>query len=142
MFGESMRRVTADFRLTKNDFERRTGNLLQALRDVQALWLNSPCPTVYAEAIAQKSDFATYKRTEKRVWTKERQELASLYSNIQTKLRTYSLRSWEPREGLRLSVSHPAEYSLIVRMSSEIGKFSSNPRAIAAVQSMLEYEST
>jgi hypothetical protein len=96
---------TAEFRTNKNDFERRMAALLMALDSTQSSWSTTPQPTTYPEAITHLSQFAEYKKTSKRAWVKERQELAALYSNIQTKLRTYSLRSWEPREGLRLAVS-------------------------------------
>ncbi|KAK4688455.1 hypothetical protein P7C73_g1661, partial [Tremellales sp. Uapishka_1] len=86
----------------KNDFERRMENLQAALATTQSSWSASPGPTTYPEAISHLSQFAEYKKTSKRAWVKERQELAALYSNIQTKLRTYGLRSWEPRDGLRL----------------------------------------
>jgi hypothetical protein len=48
-------------------------------------------------------DFAAYKKTKKREWIKERQELGTLYSNIQTKSRTYGLQRWEPQAGMGLS---------------------------------------
>jgi hypothetical protein len=104
-YGASGGGDTAEFRTNKNDFERRMAALLMALDSTQSSWSTTPQPTTYSEAITHLSQFAEYKKTSKRAWVKERQELAALYSNIQTKLRTYSLRSWEPREGLRLAVS-------------------------------------
>ncbi|WVF70936.1 hypothetical protein IAT40_005731 [Kwoniella sp. CBS 6097] len=86
----------------KNDFERRMSSLLSALQATQHSWTITPQATTYPEAIANLSRFNEYKRTLKRGWVKERQELAALYSNIQTKVKTYALRAWEPREGLRL----------------------------------------
>lgn len=87
---------------TRTDFERRMDALLNSLRQTRAAWAAADRPTSYPDAIAHKTDFAEWKKTSKRSWVRERQELTQLYSNIQTKLRTYSLRSWEPREGLRL----------------------------------------
>jgi hypothetical protein len=70
----------------------------------QNTWLSATPPSSYPEAIAHLNMFAEYKKTSKRAWVKERQELVALYSNIQTKLKTYALRAWEPEEGLRLEV--------------------------------------
>ena len=80
-------------------------NLLAALDTTETSWKTAPASTTYPEAIGHLGDFAGYKRTNKRGWVKERQELAALYSNVQTKLKTYALKPWEPREGLRLEVS-------------------------------------
>ncbi|RSH92750.1 hypothetical protein EHS25_008196 [Saitozyma podzolica] len=86
----------------KNDFERRMGLLLEALETTQAGWSSATEPPTYSEAIAALSAFAEYKKTSKRGWVRERQELAGLYSNIQTKLKTYALIPWEPAKGLEL----------------------------------------
>jgi len=91
-----------DGRSNKNDFERRMETLLSSMEDVKRGWQVNTPPTTYPEGIARLAAFAEYKKTTKRAWVRERQELAALYSNIQTKLRTYALRSWEPRSGLRL----------------------------------------
>ncbi|RSH86253.1 uncharacterized protein EHS24_004491 [Apiotrichum porosum] len=97
-FAEVMQSILS----TRTDFERRMDALLNSLRQTRAAWAAADRPTSYPDAIAHKTDFAEWKKTSKRSWVRERQELTQLYSNIQTKLRTYSLRSWEPREGLRL----------------------------------------
>jgi hypothetical protein len=95
-------RYSAESRSNKNDFERRIGTLLASMEDVKRGWQVNTPPTTYPEGIAHLAAFAEYKKTTKRAWVRERQELAALYSNIQTKLRTYALRAWEPRNGLRL----------------------------------------
>ncbi|BEI86984.1 hypothetical protein CcaverHIS002_0703300 [Cutaneotrichosporon cavernicola] len=97
-FAEVMNSMTT----ARNDFERRMAALLQALVKTRTAWSAAEAPASYPQAMAQKTEFMEHKKTSKRSWVRERQELAQLYSNIQTKLRTYSLRSWEPREGLRL----------------------------------------
>lgn len=97
-FAEVMQSVCT----SRNDFERRMAALLQALQETRAAWASAERPTSYPSAINHFALFNEYKKTTKRTWVRERQELAQLYGNIQTKLRTYSLRSWEPREGLRL----------------------------------------
>jgi hypothetical protein len=80
------------------------GLLLEALETTQAGWSSATEPPTYSEAIAALSAFAEYKKTSKRGWVRERQELAGLYSNIQTKLKTYALIPWEPAKGLELEV--------------------------------------
>ena len=95
-------------RTSKNDFEGRMTVLLQSLASTQTLWTDAAQPETYHEAMSHLGQFAVYKKTSKREYVRERQELAALYSNIQTKLRTYSLRAWEPSEGLRLDVSDNA----------------------------------
>jgi len=85
-----------------NDFETRMSTLLNALNQTRAAWASAERPTSYQEAIAHLSEFADWKKTGKRSRVRERQELAQLYSNIQTKLKTYSLRPWEPTPGMRL----------------------------------------
>ena len=91
-----------DSRTNKNDFERRMSLLLSALHSTEQSWLAAPTPTTYPDAMAILGQFAEYKKTSKRGWVKERQELAALYSNIQTKIKTYGLKSWEPQHGLGL----------------------------------------
>nr|XP_019011848.1 actin cross-linking [Kwoniella pini CBS 10737]OCF50629.1 actin cross-linking [Kwoniella pini CBS 10737] len=86
----------------KNDFERRMAALLTSLDSTLHSWSLTPQSTTYPEAISHLNRFNEYKKTTKRGYVKERQELAGLYSNIQTKLKTYSLQSWEPASGLRL----------------------------------------
>ncbi|ODO11861.1 hypothetical protein I350_00645 [Cryptococcus amylolentus CBS 6273] len=97
-FAELMQGVWAN----KNDFETRLALLLSALATTEQAWSISPTPESYPDAKAHLAQFNEYKRTLKREWVKERQELAALYSNIQTKIRTYALKEWEPKEGLGL----------------------------------------
>ncbi|TXT04338.1 hypothetical protein VHUM_04105 [Vanrija humicola] len=99
---EKFAEVMQSIMVTRNDFEKRMAALLDALSTQRQGWEAAERPSSYPDAISQLSQFADYKKTSKRTWVRERQELAQLYSNIQTKLRTYSLRSWEPEEGLRL----------------------------------------
>lgn len=79
-------------------------SLLETLATLQTQWNSAIPPTTYLAAMAALTEFAQYKKSDKRTWVKDRQELSWLYSNIQTKIKTYGLRSWEPREGLRLTV--------------------------------------
>ena len=89
--------------LWKTDFERRVEVLLCTLDQTRSSWTAAPTCTTYPEAIGAMNEFAAYKKTKKREWIKERQELGTLYSNIQTKSRTYGLQKWEPAPGMGLS---------------------------------------
>ncbi len=59
----------------------------------------------YADVKEHAAKFATYKQTTKRTWVTEKQDLATLLGNVQTKLKTYKLRPYVPPPGLSLSVS-------------------------------------
>jgi len=54
----------------------------------------------YADVMNHSAQFSTYKQTIKRNWVTEKQDLATLFSNVQTKLRTYGLREYLPPPGL------------------------------------------
>ena len=64
----------------KTDFERRVRALLGSLEHTRAAWADAPSSSTYPEAIGAMSDFASFKKTRKREWIKERQELGTLYS--------------------------------------------------------------
>ncbi|KAI3616115.1 actin cross-linking [Moniliophthora roreri] len=85
--------------VSRNDYERRIRLLLAALSDIQAKWLASTFTGSYIEAKAQSADFTIYKQTTKRTWVTEKQDVATLFGNVQTKLKTYGLR--EIKETLR-----------------------------------------
>lgn len=116
---EKFAEVMDSISTARNDFESRMGTLLQALVQTRRAWSAAEAAASYPDAMAQKTEFMEYKKTSKRSWVRERQELAQLYSNIQTKLRTYSLRSWEPREGLRLE---DLEASWAELMTAEVAR--------------------
>lgn len=116
---EKFAEVMQSIMVTRNDFEKRMAALLAALAKQRQGWTAAEQPKSYPDAISQLSQFADYKKTSKRTWVRERQELAQLYSNIQTKLRTYSLRSWEPVEGLRLE---DLEASWAELMTAEVAR--------------------
>lgn len=103
--------------LSKNDYERRAKivrlrarirrpdahrlQLLEALRAVQSAWSHASLAGIsYTDARAAAAAFASYKAAEKRKWVAEKQELGTLYGNIQTRLRTYGLREWVPAAGM------------------------------------------
>ncbi|KAG5352936.1 hypothetical protein C0989_011978 [Termitomyces sp. Mn162] len=77
--------------------------LLSALSGTQSQWADTPFSGTYTDAKELSMDFATYKQTTKRAWVTERQDLATLFGNVQTKLKTYGLRDYVPPSGLALS---------------------------------------
>ncbi|KAL0576942.1 alpha-actinin [Marasmius crinis-equi] len=89
--------------VSRNDYERRMRLLLAALSEVQAKWLTSTFSGSYTEAKGLSADFTTYKQTTKRTWVTEKQDIATLFGNVQTKLKTYGLREYVPPAGLALS---------------------------------------
>lgn len=72
---------------------------LSALHDVQTRWSAIVFDGSYNDAKQQSADFATYKKTTKHEWVTEKQDIATLFGNIQTKLRTYGLREYAPPSG-------------------------------------------
>ncbi|KAG6903161.1 hypothetical protein C0995_004709 [Termitomyces sp. Mi166 len=77
--------------------------LLSALSETQSQWAATIFSGSYVNAKELSTDFATYKQTTKRTWVTERQDLATLFGNVQTKLKTYGLREYIPPPGLALS---------------------------------------
>lgn len=87
--------------MMKNEYEQRAEALLAAMLATLDAWSHSRPEGSYASARALLSDFNAYKSGLKRQWVQERTDLTALLGNIQTKLKTYNLREWRPREGLR-----------------------------------------
>ncbi len=81
---------------------------LHALEDIQNQWSASQFDGTYADAKEHSSSFAAYKQTVKRGWVIEKQDLATLFGNVQTKLRTYRLKEYIPPPNLSLTVSPSA----------------------------------
>ncbi|KAL9940380.1 hypothetical protein V8E36_001085 [Tilletia maclaganii] len=86
--------------LMQHDYERRARALLTSMADIQIAWSSASFLGTYADAKAQLSVFYAYKSGDKRLWVRERTDLAALLGNIQTKLKTYHLREWVPAPGL------------------------------------------
>ncbi|TFY52094.1 hypothetical protein EVJ58_g10204 [Rhodofomes roseus] len=89
--------------LSKNDYERRARELLSSISVTQARWAAAEFTGTYANAKEHSASFTAYKQTTKRAWVTERQDVTTLFGNIQTKLRTYGLREYAPPPGLALS---------------------------------------
>ena len=86
--------------LIRTDYERRARLFLANLSQIQSEWSTSTFSGIYSDAKAQSTAFTTYKQTTKRTWVAERQDLITLFGNVQTKLKTYSLAEYVPPEGL------------------------------------------
>lgn len=87
--------------LMRNEYEERAARLVDGMSRLIDEWSRSLPQASYASARSLLSDFNSYKSTQKRVWVQERTDLTALLGNIQTKLKTYNLRDWRPRQGLR-----------------------------------------
>ncbi len=85
-------------------YERRMAELLRNMRAQVEGWRAARFQGTYADAKAQATDFASYKKGRKRDWVGEKSDLATLLGNIKTKLGTYRLRPYEPPAELRLDV--------------------------------------
>lgn len=88
----------------QNSFEQRMRDLLREIRLQRQEWEIAKFKGTYVDAKEQSSEFALYKRSQKRKWVAEKSELAALLGNIKTKMSTYRLRPYEPPEDLRLDV--------------------------------------
>ncbi|KAE9394893.1 actinin-like protein [Gymnopus androsaceus JB14] len=88
--------------ISQNDYERRVRLLLSAWSEKQTSWIESLFTGTYTEARDRSAEFAQYKHTTKRTWVTEKQDIATLFGNVQTKLKTYGLREYVPPPGLSL----------------------------------------
>ena len=89
--------------VSRNDYERRIRLLLTAFSDMQDKWAATQFSGEYTDAKQQSATFQTYKQSTKRTWVTEKQDVATLFGNVQTKLRTYKLREYVPPAGLSLT---------------------------------------
>ena len=88
---------------SRNDYERRVRELLRSMSDMQAVWAAKSFVGTYADALQHQQSLQTYKQTTKRTWVTEKQDVATLFGNVQTKLKTYGLREYVPPSGLSLA---------------------------------------
>ncbi|KAL6308324.1 calponin homology domain-containing protein [Sparassis latifolia] len=89
--------------VSKNDYERRVRALLAAMSNIQIQWSVIQFIGTYADAKEHSMNFSTYKQRTKRAWVTEKQDVATLFGNVQTKLRTYRLREYVPPPGLAIA---------------------------------------
>lgn len=99
----------------QSTYERRMAELLRGVRAQVQRWQQARFQGTYADAKAQATEFAAYKKGIKREWVAEKSELATLLGNIKTKLGTYRLRPYEPPAELRLDVMEK-EWSNLAKM--------------------------
>ncbi|KAF7298852.1 putative actin cross-linking [Mycena indigotica] len=99
--------------VSRNDYERRVRLLLVALSEIQTNWAASAFTGTYPDAKHHSNDFNAYKQTTKRTWVVEKQDVATLFGNVQTKLRTYGLREYVPPPELTLAEVDAAWTSLL-----------------------------
>ncbi|GKT48006.1 alpha-actinin-like protein 1 [Colletotrichum spaethianum] len=83
-------------------YERRMRELLRQIKEQIEKWQQATFQGTYADAKAQATEFAAFKRGRKREWVAEKSELATLLGNIKTKLGTYRLRPYDPPPELSL----------------------------------------
>lgn len=88
---------------SSNRYEAKVRALLWSLELTQESWLMSPPALSYADVKSQSIDFAQHKKTKKRDWVSEKADCTALFGNIQTKLKTYKLKPYDPPVGVRLS---------------------------------------
>ena len=72
------------------------------MEQIQSMWNIATFDGTYTNAKQQSEQFNAYKRNEKRLWISEKSELESLLGNIQTKVKTYGLGTYNPPQGLQL----------------------------------------
>lgn len=89
---------------SRHEYESRVSRLISSIRSLLSDWQDSSLPSTYPEAKNESALFTEYKKTMKRTWVGQKADCAALLSNIQAKLKTYDMRSYEPPEGLRLVV--------------------------------------
>jgi hypothetical protein len=132
--------------LIRNDYERRVRlvkrstfapehvlnsflfQLLSAMSNVQSQWSAQQFTGTYADAKEQSSEFTNYKQTTKRTWVTEKQDVATLFGNVQTKLRTYGLREYVPPPGLGLSDLDAAWQKLLAKEAEKSKKINAQIR--------------
>jgi len=130
--------------LIRNDYERRIRlvkavifvpgiapdpfQLLSAMSDVQSQWADQQFTGTYADAKEQSSEFTNHKQTTKRTWVTEKQDIATLFGNVQTKLKTYGLREYVPPPGLGLSDLDAAWHKLLDKEAERSRKINAQIR--------------
>jgi len=86
--------------LSRNDYEKRCRKLLASIAEIRAEWAQITFTDSYTDVKRYSSDFQLYKQSAKRDWVTEKQDLSTLFGNVQTKLKTYRLRPWDPDPSL------------------------------------------
>ncbi|KAM0755557.1 actinin-like protein [Meredithblackwellia eburnea MCA 4105] len=85
-----------------HDYEKRATAFMTAVASILNEWQHRPPVPPYASLKALQEDFVNHKLTKKRECVKDKADVSALLGHIQTKLRTYGMRGYEPDKGLRL----------------------------------------
>ncbi|KAJ1303349.1 hypothetical protein OPQ81_011544 [Rhizoctonia solani] len=116
--------------LSRNDYEKRMRALLAEWSEKTAALGSNVFDGTYTDAKQQLVEFQAYKNASKRQWVSEKQDLAMLFTNVQTKLRTYGLREYIPPEGLELSDMDEAWSTLLAAEASRSKSINAQIREI------------
>jgi len=103
----------------QNSFEKRMRELLRQIKEQQRQWEEATFNGSYVDAKRQASEFAAYKKSQKRKWVAEKTDLVNLLGNVKTKLNTYRLRPYEPPAELSLEA---LEQTWVTLMKAEQGR--------------------
>lgn len=96
--------VMASVWQASNRYEVKVRALLWSLEQLKIEWGSSPPADSYADVKLQSGQLAEHKKTTKRTYVSEKADCTALFGNIQTKLKTYKLRPYDPPVGVRLVV--------------------------------------
>ncbi|KAI0662162.1 actinin-like protein [Cubamyces menziesii] len=107
--------------VSRNDYERRVRELLRSMSEMRTNWAAKSFVGTYADARQHAASFQNYKQTTKRAWVTEKQDVTTLFGNVQTKLKTYGLREYVPPAGLSLS-DVDAAWNLLLKAEAERSK--------------------
>jgi len=86
----------------QHDYQSRASKFIGDVNAKRGQWDTARFDGSYTDAKNQSHEFTHYKNTQKRQWVAEKRDLDALLSNVQTKLKTYNLRSYSPPTGLTL----------------------------------------
>ncbi|TIB42517.1 hypothetical protein E3P86_00352 [Wallemia ichthyophaga] len=91
--------VMASVWQASNRYEVKVRALLWSLEQLKIEWGSSPPADSYADVKLQSGQLAEHKKTTKRTYVSEKADCTALFGNIQTKLKTYKLRPYDPPVG-------------------------------------------
>jgi Ca2+-binding EF-hand superfamily protein len=84
----------------QHDYVTRAQALFASIEQTIAHWETSAFDGTYEAAKDQFTKLVEFKVSQKRAWTREKLNLESLFGDIETKLKTYRMNSFEPAAGL------------------------------------------
>lgn len=98
-FAETM----ASLLISIHNYEERARAFLEEVQLILTTWSTSPPTAPYSRLKQYQAAFLAHKEVRKRTLLKDKAEVTALLGNIQTKLRTYGLKIYEPEAGLTLA---------------------------------------